>query len=116
FAVFLVGRTQLAPQTLDRNGSGISFAIDTHSYRIEADDMAKLIWQGKIRDWTNYNASFHVKLYSLSFALAGGLVGHNILGAEPLNLLYYLLILGLTFFIAWEVFDTKIALLASGAV
>jgi len=115
-AVFLVGRTQLAPQTIDRNGIGISFAIDTHSYRIEAEDMAKLLWQGKISDWTRYNASFHVKLYSLSFAVAGGLVGHNILGAEPLNLLYYLLILALTFFIAGEVFDAKVALLASAAV
>jgi hypothetical protein len=115
-AVFLVGRAQLAPKTIDRNGIGISFAIDTHSYRIESEDMAKLIWQGKIRDWTRYNASFHVKLYSLSFALVAGLVGPNILGAEPLNLLYYLLILALTFFIASEVFDAKIALLASGAV
>ncbi|HEY6231189.1 MAG TPA: hypothetical protein VIW64_07990 [Pyrinomonadaceae bacterium] len=115
-AVFLIGRTQLAPNTLDRNGIGISFAIDTHSYRIEAEDMAKLIWHGKIHEWAKYNASFHVKLYSLSFALAAGLVGHNILGAEPLNLVYYLLILALTFFIAAEVFDTKIALLASGAV
>jgi len=115
-ALFFVGRTRLAPQTIDRNGIGISFAIDTYSYRIEAEEMAALIWRGKFHDWTRYKASFHVKLYSLSFALAGGLVGHNILGAEPLNLLYYLLILALTFFIASEVFEVKIALLASGGV
>jgi hypothetical protein len=56
-AVFLVVRSQLAPQTINQNGSGISFAPDTHSYRIEAEDMAKLIWQGKLRDWTRYNAT-----------------------------------------------------------
>jgi hypothetical protein len=112
-AVFLVGRAQLAPQTFDRNGIGVSFAIDSHSYRIEAEDMANLIQQGKIREWTAYNASFHVKLYSISFALAGRLVGNNILGTEPLNLIYYLLILALTYGIAWEAFDQKVATFAS---
>ena len=104
------------PQTFDRNGIGVSFAIDTRSYRIEAEEMAILIRQGNVNEWVKYNASFHVKLYSLSFALAGAVVGHNILAAEPLNLLYYLLILALTFGIAWEVFDERVALLAGSAV
>jgi len=115
-AVFVVGRAQLAPNTLDRNGIGLSFAIDTHSYRIEAEDMAKLLRELRIRDWAKYNASFHVKLYSLSFAVAGDVLGRNILGAEPLNLLYYLLILALTYGIAWEAFDEKVALLAGTVV
>lgn len=114
--MFLLGQTQLAPQTFDRNGIGVSFAIDSQYYRIEAEDMAKLIRQGRIRDWADYNASFHVKLYSLSFALAGGLVGKNILGAEPLNLLYYLSILALTYLIAREVFDRNVAVLASAVI
>jgi len=115
-AVFLVAQAQLAPQTFDRNGIGVSFAIDSHYYRIEAEDMAKLLWQGRIRDWAGYNASFHVKLYSLSFALAGRLVGNNILAAEPLNLLYYLFILALTYGIAREAFDRNVAVLASAVV
>jgi hypothetical protein len=39
-AVFVIGRAQLAPQTFDRNGIGLSFAIDARSYRIEAENMA----------------------------------------------------------------------------
>jgi len=115
-AAFVIGRAQLAPQTLDRNGIGLSFAIDARSYRIEAEDMARLIRQARARDWAAYNASFHVKLYSLSFAAAGGLVGENILAAEPLNLLYYLLMLALTYAIASEAFDQKVGLLAAGVV
>jgi putative peptidoglycan lipid II flippase len=115
-SVFLVSRAQLAPQTFDRNGIGLSFAIDSHNYRIEAQEMANLIRQGRIRHWTAYKASFHVKLYSLSFALAGGLVGPNILAAEPLNLFYYLLILALSYCITWEAFDQNVAVLAGGVI
>ena len=115
-AVFVIGRAQLAPQTFDRNGIGLSFAIDARSYRIEAENMARLMRQARGRDWAAYNASFHVKLYSLSFAVVGGLVGENILAAEPLNLLYYLLMLALTYAIASEAFDQKVGLLAASVV
>jgi hypothetical protein len=115
-AVFVIGRAQLAPQTFDRNGIGLSFAIDARSYRIEAEKMAGQIRQARARDWAAYKASFHVKIYSLSFALVGGLVGENILAAEPLNLLYYLLMLALAYAIASEAFDQKVGLLAASVV
>ena len=115
-AVFVIGRAQLAPQTFDRNGIGLSFAIDARSYRIEAENMAGLIRQARARDWAAYKASFHVKIYSLSFALVGGLVGENILAAEPLNLLYYLLMLALAYAIAAAAFDQKVGLLAASVV
>jgi 4-amino-4-deoxy-L-arabinose transferase-like glycosyltransferase len=114
--IFFIGRTQVLPPTFDRNGIGISFAIDSHSYRIEAEEMARLIERGQFRQWINYNASFHVKLYSLSFAFAGRLAGFNILAAEPLNLLYYLSILALVYCVAREAFDRQVAGLATAVV
>ena len=114
--MFVIGRAQLAPQTFDRNGIGLSFAIDARHYRIEAENMARLMRQARGRDWAAYKASFHVKLYSLSFAVVGGLVGENILAAEPLNLLYYLLMLALTYAIGSDAFDQKVGLLAASVV
>lgn len=111
--IYVIGRAQIFPQTFDTNGVGVSFAIDSRDYRIEAEDMAHLIRQGRFRDWLDYNASFHVKIYALSFALFGGIVGFNILGIEPLNLLYYLAILAFTYSIACEAFDPRVASLAT---
>lgn len=111
--VFAIGNTQIWPETFDRNGIGISFGIDSKFYRVEAEEMAGLIQRGKLRDWINYNAGFHVKLYSLSFALFGRLVGSNILAAEPLNLVYYLSILALAYAIARQAFDEQVARFAT---
>ena len=115
-AVFLIGRAQLLPKTIDRDGIGLSFAIDSRSYRIEAENMAKLIHRGELRQWTKYKSGFHVKLYSLWFAVLGPLVGFNILAAEPLNLAYFLSIIALAYGIARQVFDSQVARLASSVV
>lgn len=112
-AIYFIGRSQMVPQTFDTNGVGVSFAIDSRSYRIEAENMAHLIREGRFRDWLNYNSSFHVKIYSLSFAIFGGLVGFNVLGIEPLNLIYYLSILALAYSIAREAFDPRVTRLAT---
>lgn len=111
--IFLVGRSQVLPQTFDTNGIGVSFAIDSRSYRIEAEDLAQLLHQRRLRDWVKYNASFHVKVYSLSCAILGNLVGFNILAVEPLNLVCYLSILWLVYSIARETFDRNVARLAT---
>lgn len=115
-AIVLIGRTQLLPQTFDRDGVGVSFAIDSHWYRLEAEQLGKLVLEGKLRDWAAYKASFHVKLYSLSFALISLLVGTSIIGVEPLNLFYYLATLTLVYLLAREIFDRRVALFAAGAV
>ena len=115
-AIYFIGRSQVFPQTFDTNGVGVSFAIDSRSYRIEAEDMAHLIRQRRFQDWLNYNSSFHVKIYSLSFAIFGGLVGFNILGIEPLNLVYYLSILALAYSMGREAFDPRVARLATSFI
>ena len=50
-----------------------------------------------IEAWIKDTTPFHVKLYSLCFAVFGRFFGYTTLSAEPLNLLYYLLVLALVF-------------------
>ncbi len=116
FTIFLVGRLQLLPGTFDEQGTGVSFAIDSREYRAEAETLATLIREGRVREWAGTRSSFHVKLYSISFALTSWLFGANILAAEPLNLSYYLLILASAFLIAREMFDHQLAVAATGVI
>jgi hypothetical protein len=119
-AISLVGKAQLLPGTFDEHGIGISFAIDATSYRKEATEMAQLLSERRLQDWINYRSqfrsTFHFRLYSITFALLGRVLGFGILAAEPLNLIYYLSILVLTFAIGAEVFDRRVGLYAAMAV
>ena len=114
--IYSAGRLQLLPDTFDVNGIGVSFAIDSRSYRIEATEMSDLLHQARFSDWISYNSQFHVKLYSLSFALLGPVFGFNILSAEPLNLAYYLSILTLVYAVGRKAFDSEVGLIAAGIV
>jgi hypothetical protein len=119
-AISLVGKAQLLPGTFDEHGVGISFAIDATSYRREATEMAQLLRQRRFQDWINYRSqfrsTFHLRLHSITFALLGRVVGFGILAAEPLNLVYYLSILVLTFAIGANVFDRRVGLFAAMAI
>jgi hypothetical protein len=52
-------------------------------------------------------APFHSRLYSTFVRHFGRLLGHNILGAEPLNLFYYLAILSCIYFLGREIFNAR---------
>jgi hypothetical protein len=110
--IYLVGQLGLMPDTFDKYGIGISFAIDSSSYRVEAAKMADLLGGLRVNEWLAYNSQFHVKLYSLPYAAFGRLLGFNVLSSEPLNLFYYLSILSLVFALGKEVFDRRKALIA----
>jgi hypothetical protein len=116
FAIFLIGRLQLFPNSIDRNGIGISFAIDSRFYQIEASVMAGYLQKFQFSEWWAFNSQTHVKLYSLAFALFGPVLGFNIISAEPLNLTFYLLILILVYAIGREIFDPGTGLVATGLV
>ncbi len=94
----------------------MSFAIDSREYRVEAETLATSIRGGRFREWAEAKSSFHVKLYSISFALSSWLVGANVLAAEPLNLTYFLLLLASAFLIAREMFGHATALAATGVI
>ena len=119
-AISFVGKAKLLSGTFDEHGIGVSFAIDSLSYRREATEMAQLLEERRFRDWINYPSLFrstlHIRLYSITFLLLGRVVGFGILAAEPLNLFYYLSILGLTFAIGADVFDRRVGLLSAVTV
>lgn len=120
-SIYLTGRFALWPQMFDSNGIGLPFAADCLGYRIEAISFIRVLSHEGIANWLNASSqyvmsSFHIKLYSLSFALLGPLVGYNILAAEPLNLLCYLSTLYLVFALGRETFDERAGLVAAGIV
>jgi len=115
----LIGRTHTLPQTFDSWGIGTSFAIDSGAYRRDAEALARLIQKGRFREWWDYSwvrPSAQVRPYSIAFAVLGPMFGYGTLAAEPLNLLYYLAILALTYAIGAEVFNRRVALWAATAV
>jgi len=114
--IAIIGKTQILPNTFDTNGNGISFAIDSVTYRHEALKMTELLQQGRLRDWWSHKSQFstlHVRLYSVCLAVVGGLVGYGILGVEPLNLLYYVSILTLVYFSGVLAFSETVGRLAA---
>ena len=115
-AIFLVGHFQLMPNTFDQHGTGLTFAIDGTSYR-ELTSQLAIEWQTNgFSAWLAVKAPLHCRLYSLLFATIGRVLGHNILTAEPLNLLYYLGILSCVYLLGRELFNTRAAMLAATIV
>jgi 4-amino-4-deoxy-L-arabinose transferase-like glycosyltransferase len=106
-AIFLIGHFQLLPNTFDQNGTGRTFAIDGASYQRVASNLADEMRTNGVAAWLNTKAPFHSRLYSVSFVTFGRVLGHNILGAEPLNLLFYLSILTCIYFLGYEIFDER---------
>lgn len=115
FVIYAVGRLALLPSMFDVHGTGV-FATDGYVYRLEAISLARILSLNGMMAWLATSSPFHVKLYSLSFALFGPLFGFNVLSAEPLNILYYLAILTLVFMLGREVFDRRTGLLAASIV
>lgn len=114
--IFVIGHFQLLPSAFDPNGIGLTFAIDGATYRQLASDMATHEAAYGISPWLEIKSPLHARLYSISFAIFGRLVGHNILAAEPLNLFYYLATLIVIYFLGRELFNARAALLAAAIV
>jgi 4-amino-4-deoxy-L-arabinose transferase-like glycosyltransferase len=110
--IYTVGSRALLPGMFDPYGTGI-FATDTYVYRLEAIALSRLLTSQGVGSWLSVSAPFHVKLYSLCYAVFGPVFGLNVLSVEPLNLLYYLAILTLVFLLGREVFDRRTGLLAA---
>lgn len=115
-AVYAVGRSAAFPGTFDENGVAVSFASDGVRYRADAAELSGKLWRGELGAWVTADRPFHVKLYSICFALFGPLLGYNVLGAEPLNALFYLACVALAFCLGRELFGARAGLLAACAV
>jgi hypothetical protein len=114
--VWGLGRYAVLPGTFDESGIAISIASDGSKLRVETIQRSDELQHGQIRDWLNANSPFHVKLYSISFALLTPLFGATVLSAEPLNSIFYLAIVVLTFYVGRELFSRNVGRLAAGAV
>lgn len=110
--IFTIGIHGILPQQVDEHGIG-EFALDGHTYRVQAESLAHRLQQFDFSAWLRDSAPFHVKLYSICFALLGPLLGTNILAAEPLNLFCYLTILILTFRLGKMIAGQRTAWLAT---
>ena len=112
-AIFLVGHFQLLPGVFDSQGTGLTFAIDANSYRSLASRLA-FEWETQgFSGWLVFKAPLHSRLYSLMFVSFGRLLGHNILAAEPLNLIYYLGILSCVYLLGRELFNEHAGFVAA---
>src|SRR5215470_7333129 len=78
-AIFLIGHFRVFPNTFDRNGVGLTFAIDSTTYQRVASDLAEELQRNGLSAWINAKAPLHSRLYSISFAIFGKLAGHNVL-------------------------------------
>lgn len=111
--IILIGHFRLLPNTFDENGIAITFAIDGKTYLTVASDLVNQLQTNGFMAWLKTKAPLHSRLHSLSFMILGWLFGYNILGAEPLNLFYYLAILSCIYFLGRELFDAQTGLLAA---
>jgi len=112
-SVFLIGHFAVFPDLVTPSGI---IADDAFVYHKEAISLVEILHQQGVGAWLAAPFQFHVKLYSLSFAIFGPLLGFNNLSAEPLNVLYYLAILYLVFKLGLEVFNQRTAILATCVV
>ena len=115
-AIFLIGHFRLLPNTFNENGIGITFAIDGKTYNQVGIDLVRQWKANGFIAWIETKAPLHSRLHSVSFMLFGWLLGYNILGAEPLNLFYFLAVLSCIYFLGRELFDTQTGLLAAAIV
>jgi hypothetical protein len=112
-AVYGLGRYALSPGTFDENGVAVAFASDGVRYRADAAALSEALRRGEVRSWAGANHPFHVKLYSVCFALFGPALGFNVVGAAPLNAFFYVAVLSLVFGLGREVFGRRAGLLAA---
>jgi 4-amino-4-deoxy-L-arabinose transferase-like glycosyltransferase len=114
--IFLTGHFRVLPNTFDENGIALTFAIDGTTYQHVSVDLAEELKANGITAWLNAKAPLHSRLYSISFAIFGRLLGHNILAAESLNLFYYLAIIICIYFLGRVVFDAQAGFIAAAIV
>ena len=115
-SVSATGHFGLFPNTIDGNGVAIAAAPDGIKLLREITDRSEELAHARLNEWVSANSPLHVKLYSIPFAALKPLFGNNVLSAEPLNALYFVVILMLVFFIGRQILDQRTGLFAAAAV
>lgn len=115
-SLYSIGKFAVFPKHVNEHGALVAILPDTTTYETWASMSTEVLIHQGIRAWFLLPFEAHVKLYSLSFLIFRPLLGYNILGAEPFNLVCYLSILVLVFLLGREVFDEQTGRVAAAAV
>src|SRR6266542_2697583 len=115
-SIYVLGRNAVLPGMFNSYGIAVSFTPDGIKLQREAARLSDSLVQGQIRDWVNAVSPFHIKLYSICFALLGRWFGPTLLSAELINGLSYLAILVLIFKLGQETFSRCAGLIAATTV
>lgn len=110
--IFTIGRLQLMPSTFAADGLG-GFADDGFLYRQEIQTLGEVIRTRSLHDIINWPSQLHLKLYALVSLPFGTF---NILAIEPLNVIYYVSILVLSYQVGLRLFDRRTGLMAAVVV
>jgi hypothetical protein len=110
--VLLVGRLGLAGGIVDARGLG-SFATDSGQYFGHAARLAALLKTDGLSAWWAAPLPIHIKLYSVSIAALGPLLGYNILAVEVLNFACFIMVLAVVFKLGEELLDQRAGLTAA---
>lgn len=113
--LYMAGRLALLPEIIDRDGIIKAFA-DCYLYQKEAALLVDKLSAEGLWAWLIAPAWLHVKLASILFALFSTGLGFSVLSIEPLNLLYYLLILIFIYKLGENTFDRQSGIIAAGVV
>jgi 4-amino-4-deoxy-L-arabinose transferase-like glycosyltransferase len=111
-AIYTAARLSVLPGPFVADGTG-QFVYDSFRYQQEAKALVEVLRNEGVASWLRVPVQSHVHLYSLSFAIFAPLFGYSVLAVEPLNLLYYLLILILVYQIGKDAFGKTTGLMAA---
>lgn len=114
--ICVLGRYQVVPGVIDRNGIAITVASDGIESNLEAVQLSGQLTSGHVREWVNANSPFHIKLHSISFAILGPLFGSTILSSELINAPLYLAILTFVFHLGRQIFNNSAGFAAAAVV
>ena len=107
--IYLIGANDLLPGMFNSRGIG-EFASDGDGYIREIISLVEILRQQGLIAFIAASSKFHIKLYTISFALLQPFFGFTILSGELFNLFSYLAILWLVNAIGREIFTPKVGL------
>jgi len=113
--VYFVAITGAYPAAFDRHAIG-EFSPDAKLYLTQCESLTAQLRAKEFGSFVTTPAALHVKLYSVSYFLLSPLFGFTNLAIEPLNLVWFTLIVILVYRIGILLFDRTAALVAAAIV
>lgn len=113
--IVVIGNTNWIPGLFTDQGIG-TFNIDNLPYIDAVESLVKSIQQYGWGIFLNHPAELHIKLYTLSFAILSPLVGFTVAAGEITNLIYYLAVLVIIYYLGKHVFNHHVGMVAATIV